>query len=617
MDKVDKRADAYHAVVEAQAESWYSKLYPPYVMHIVETTLASMVEDRLDGRVKPRLTLEGLFDPGGEDARRPGREGARGADRRGRTKHAQVHRRAAALPAAAGHRRRSRSRRRTGSRSTERRRRMVVGRRAPARRLRRADHRTRHRAAETAPQLKEEEGYITTYDGPWTEVIDVHDFFWEESALSLTKSRYLIHRIRISRDELERGFKEGGPYGPEHGRHGRWKQVEKRLGSTKESKDEFTKRWGNDIDHNKDLLQIWEVLGPVHGRGDDDRRARRAHRLQGPLPLLPRAPAVHGVHDAVRPLQVRRHLAGGEGGGAAADAVVAVEPAHGQPASAQQRDRPLQPGARGRRRAGVRAGRDVAGGVSRSGDHVDAAAVSQAELSPGHRGADQGRHAEPRLAPSPSRSGAESQTVDQKTATGASIVTSLAQRSIDMAKQPVYRAWDGDPRTSTSSSTSSSSARPWPRSIPGEDDEDKVEIIVPEMLVGDYEWETEAMPSALMKQEKQAQGQAMLQLFLQAAPLILPLAQAGQTRMINFDKVITYYLEYDGHREPRAVLHRASRRRARSFPQGGQPPASGGGAGPGGQPLGITGPGLDRPGGVAGRADLLGTDRRTCSARWR
>ena len=43
MRQIDKRADSYHAVVEAQAESWYSKLYPPYIMHIVETTLASMI----------------------------------------------------------------------------------------------------------------------------------------------------------------------------------------------------------------------------------------------------------------------------------------------------------------------------------------------------------------------------------------------------------------------------------------------------------------------------------------------------------------------------------------------------------------------------------------------
>ena len=67
----------------------------------------------------------------------------------------------------------------------------------------------------TTPQLKEEEGYITTYDGPWTEVIDIHDFFWEEAALSLPKSRYVIHRIRhLARRARARASRKAGRTGP-------------------------------------------------------------------------------------------------------------------------------------------------------------------------------------------------------------------------------------------------------------------------------------------------------------------------------------------------------------------------------------------------------------------
>jgi hypothetical protein len=107
--------------------------------------------------------------------------------------------------------------------------------------------------------------------------------------------------------------------------------------------------------------------------------------------------------------------------------------------------------------------------------------------------------------------------------------------------------------------------------------------------VGDYEWETEMMASALMKQEKQSQAQAMLQLFLQAAPLILPLAQAGQTRMINFDKVLTYYLENMDIENPDQFFIEKTPGNVALPGGGGGTPASNGGSN-GTPPLGITGP---------------------------
>ena len=257
MDKVDKRADAYHAIVQAQAESWYSKLYPPYVMHIVETTLASMVEDRLTGRVKPRLTLEGQLDPAAK-ARSVAGAKAHEILLTWQGKHAKftdVQRPFLLQNAIAGI---------TVAKTywveeTERRRRMVATDEPLLDEFEQPIVDPNTGQPQTTPQLKEEEGYVTTYDGPWTDVIDVHDFFWEESALELKRSRYVIHRIRLSRDELERGFQEGGPYGPDAGGW-EWKQVEKKIGETKESKDEYTDRWGNkDVDHNKNLLQVWEV----------------------------------------------------------------------------------------------------------------------------------------------------------------------------------------------------------------------------------------------------------------------------------------------------------------------------------------------------------------------
>ncbi len=590
MAKIDERADSYHALVDAQKESWYSALYPPYVMHIVETTLASMVEDRLVGRIKPRLTLEGHIDPA---SKQRSIEGAKAHDTllNWQSKHASftdVQRPFLLQNAIAGI---------TVAKTywieeQERRRRMVV-----------IDEPLTDDFGEplmdpmgqpmTSPQLSEETGYITTYDGPHTEVIDIHDFFWEESALTLPKSRYVIHRIRISRDELERGFRDGGPYGPDNGGW-TWKQVEQRLGSIKETKDEYPQRWGNkDVDHNKNLLQIWECWDQFTDEVTTivERDALLAYKDQFPF-FHERPPftvcttqtdlfkfvGISQVEKVAALQQMLWSLSNQRMDNLRLinNAIVLFNPALEDVDALKYAPGAMWP--------------------VESPDLVNMWTPNPipAEISLGTEALIKG-DMQNLASTFPFSSGAESQTVDQKTATGASIVTSLAQRSIDMAKQPVMRAWEAilnDWVLLNQQFILEAVAV----AVPGEDDEDKVEIIVPEMLVGDYEFELEAMPSALMKQEKQAQGQALLQLMLQAAPIILPLAQAGQTRMINFDKVIEFYLEAMDIEDPDQFFMSEAPQQAQ-LPAGGQSgqPANGNGAGAGGQTLGITGEGSIDP----------------------
>lgn len=586
MKKVDERADAYHAVTEAQAASWYSALYPPYVMHIVETTLSSMIEDRLEGRVKPRITLESVFDP---SAKTRASEGAKAHEAllQWQNKHSgftAIQRPFLLQQAIAGI---------TVAKTywveeQERRRRMVV-----------IDEPLTDDFGEpimdpatmqptTTPQLHEEEGYITTYDGPWTEVIDIHDFFWEESALSLPKSRYVIHRIRISRDELERGFQEGGPYGPENGGW-TWKQIEQRLGDQKQSSDEFSNRWGNkDVDHNKNLLQVWEVWDQFTSE------VITILERDGLIAYKDRFPFFHEkVPFTVCSTQADLFKFVG---------ISQVE----KVAALQQMLWSLS----NQRMDNVRLLNNAIVLFNPALEDVDALEfapgamwpvespdlvtmwtpnVIPAEVSLGTEALIKG-DMQNLASTFPFTSGAESQTVDQKTATGASIVTSIAQRSIDASKQPVMRAWD-EILNQHVILNQQFIREAIAAVVPGEDDEDKIEIIEPHMLVGDYEWETEAQPSSFVKQEKQAQAQAMLQVFLQAAPLIVPLAQAGQTRMINFDKVISFYLEAMEVDDPNQFFLSKPPPPQTAVPQGGQSglPAQNG-AGAGGQPLGITAP---------------------------
>ena len=60
MLRVQERYKAYKGIVDvvSDAAQWTSKLYRPFIMHIVETSLASMVDDRLRYRIRPRATLE-------------------------------------------------------------------------------------------------------------------------------------------------------------------------------------------------------------------------------------------------------------------------------------------------------------------------------------------------------------------------------------------------------------------------------------------------------------------------------------------------------------------------------------------------------------------------------
>ena len=76
VQKVEKRYNAYRGILEQQRDvaRWTSKLYPPYIMHIVETSLASMVDDRLQYRIRPRATLETFFDPSAGERARMGAE---------------------------------------------------------------------------------------------------------------------------------------------------------------------------------------------------------------------------------------------------------------------------------------------------------------------------------------------------------------------------------------------------------------------------------------------------------------------------------------------------------------------------------------------------------------
>jgi len=579
MREVDTRSDAYHGVVKknSAAAEWRSKVYGKYAMHIVETTLASLVEDKLRFKIRPRMTLADLNDPGAPERLRLGAEAHTMLfDWQSRqSKFTRVQRPFLLQNAIAG----ITFAKTYWEERVERRRRMITVDRPL---LDDNDEPILHpvHGPVMYPQLEEDVRPVSVYDGPMTDVIDAHDMFWAENATTLSQSRYIGHRIRISREDLERGFRDGGPYGPEQGGWS-WKVVSAGLGENRQGDRDGGPRWSaKEQTHDKDLLEVMEVydLFTKEVITYVNRTQLIAYKDQFPFfheqppftvcTTQPDLFQIVGVSqiEKVEALQTmlwriqnqsldslelintaivmyRPDLEDADALVFAPGAMWAVE----DPEQVKMWSPEGYPADISLNREGLIKGdmQQLAGGF-------------------------------------PFSSGAESQTVDQKTATGASIVSQLAQRSIDMAKQPVYDAWEdiGNQRLILNNQFIRETTLV---TVLGLEGVEEVKQIEPELLAGDYEFELEAIPDAIMKQQNQAQAQAMVQIFQGLAPIQLQLAAQGMASMINFDAVVKYYLKaMDIEDTEQFFIAKQPGPGAAVDPQGSQP-APGEGA-----PLGIT-----------------------------
>ena len=122
----------------------------------------------------------------------------------------------------------------------------------------------------------------------------------------------------------------------------------------------------------------------------------------------------------------------------------------------------------------------------------------------------------------PFLSGTDSGTIDQKTATGVSIITSLAQKRLatkkqmfTWAKRRIGEQWCALNQQYVRAT----------RIVPtvGEDGVDAFMEIQPDLLQGSYSFETEMVEESFLRQEKRAEAQSKLQVFLQAAPVFAAL----------------------------------------------------------------------------------------------
>jgi len=584
MRKVDERSDAYLGIPKQAADStqWESQLYGKYAMHIVETTLASLVEDKLRYRIRPRMSMADTFDP---EAGARLRQGAEAHDilmdwQNRQTKFTRVQRPFLLQNAIAG----ASVLKTTWMERVERRRRMVADDQPL---LDENEQQIVHpmHGPMTYPTLVERVESLPVYDGPMSEVVDLHDLFWNENARDFSDSRYVGHRIWISREDFEREFEDGGMYGPSNGG---WtlKQVKADLGDAREYADEYGGRWGQakTSSHSKDRLEVIEVWDSFEKQVITFANRRTLVAFKAKFPYYterhpftfcatqPKPFEVIGVSQVEKVADLQEMLWDIQNQGLdnlklINNAITIYRPDVEDPDALEFAPRAMWP-------------------------LEDPAQVQMwspnpmpAEISLNREGLLKG-DMQNLAATFPFSSGAESQTVDQKTATGASIVSGLAQRSIDMAKQPVYDAWE-DRGNIVLILNNQFITEPTAATVLGVNEEEVTEIIWPELLAGDYHYEQEAIPDAVMQQQEQAKWQGALQVALQAVPVILPLSQAGMAQMLNIDMFVKENLKALGIDDVDRFFIAAPNPQAQVPPQG-SAPGGGGGAGAGGQPLGIT-----------------------------
>lgn len=584
IEKVESRYKAYRAIVDvvSDAATWTSKLYPPYIMHIVETSLASLVDDKIRYRIRPRATLETYFDPTVQQRAKLGAEAHKILfDWQVKRSKMQAELRPFMLQNAIAGITVAKS---FWATKEERRRQLVPVEEPLVDELERPIYGPDGRPL-THVRMEEQVKVVTVYDGPVTETRDIHDFMWHEAATSIGNSRYLIDRVWVSPEDFWEGYSGDTPIWGE-GRGG-WSEKTAReiLGTTKDFKGDHANRWNEGKrDTSKDLIEVCEIWDQVRGELTTivNRSVLAAHRPKFPFffeePPFVACTTQSDLFKVVGISQVEKVMALQEMIWDVANqrldnlrlinnAIFFFRPDLEDPDAYQ-----FEPGA--------------------MWPMEDPTAVGQwqpnpipAEISLGAEALMKG-DMQNLAGGFPFSSGSDSQFVDQKTATGASIVTQLAQRSIDLAKKASYDAWErvGQQRMLLNQQFVRA---PEVAPVLGIDGEEELKVILPELLAGDFAFEIEPIADALAKQEEQASAQALFQLGMSAVPVVAALSQQGLAKMINVDALWEDTLKAFGRDDYMRYF--------KSAPPAAVPPGPGGGGqqqatgAPGEQPMGVTG----------------------------
>ena len=180
----DKAWKAYEGVAELRSKALEktNKLTPPYVMHIIETMLAAMLDPKLRFKVRPRPKL---YEPG-----------ELAAAWQGAAAHESL------LGFQLGQ-----------ARFDEHKRAFVLQERVCGLSVlkvwwHKSERRRIRLEQEQVPgtpfqRLVQRDTIETAYDGPCIDVVDLHDFVFDLSSVSAARCGFMAQRILMSRQEIE------------------------------------------------------------------------------------------------------------------------------------------------------------------------------------------------------------------------------------------------------------------------------------------------------------------------------------------------------------------------------------------------------------------------------
>ena len=512
VDKIIESERAYHGIIKkaSDANRWKSKLHPPWINHIVETTLASLVEEKLAFQIRPaaRFFEEGEYERA--------EQGARGHEmlltQQLVQDRFQEKQRPVAMQALI-----------TGIGVTKDYwRREIV----PKRRL---QMQTEFVDGYMVPVLKEVEYPGLSYNGPCTEVINVEDFFWHEAATSPDRCRYFIHRCYYSTEEMKMLGKRGiyknvddaiDPEGDGANRQGEPPSHPREYEYRERTKDmhECLECWDNELHLvttvcGKTLLRH-EKFPFFHGRHPFTIFALQPYPFQIDAPSIV-SKLVH-LQEALWDVMNQRH----DNLKLLNNLITAVGPMVDLDALV------YEPGARW-------PVEDVNQILPIKVDPLPAqiSLPAEAMLKQDIQNLAGGQ---------PFTSTSEARSVGADTATEAALVTSLAQLATKRMKENFFYGFGRVGQNKLELNQQFIRMPVYVERL-GIDSNVEVTEILPEMLQGEFLFDITPLAESLMRQERRAEANTFLTLMVQAAPV---LAATGVP--MNFKAIMEYVLKTYG-----------------------------------------------------------------------
>lgn len=527
VQKVDRNYDAFDGILkeDTDADDWTSKLHPPYIKHIINTTLAGLVDDRFVYRVRPAARF---YDPG---------EYERVSD--GAKAHEILHR-------CQLHQ----------DRFNEFMRPFVLQNMIAGITVAKTSWRKETVMKPALELVADEFGYprlqetpakkTDVYNGPHTELVDVRDFFWHEAAPSLDRAKWVAHRVWMSLEEIKRLGQQG---------------VFQNVAQLESPRDDATEDFDRDIEHDlrsrtKDMIEVLEVwyLTP-----DGIRTVTLGNRR---VELVPerKNPFWHGQYPfticATEPYLFRVN------GDSQVDKIRHIQDAVHDITNQTIDNLRLINNFMIAYRPDVMDAGDLKFGPGELLPMEDPNAINQLKVDP-----IAAQVALPHLqrlemqmqnlAGSQPFTTTSEGTVNATTATQAALVTDLASRSLQAQKNQIYLAYGhiGQLRTELNQQFI---REPIMVTEIGLDNEQELVQIGPYLLQGDYLFDMQPMAESQMRAERRAEAQGMLQMFMQYAPLAASLAGVGAASMVNMDEVLRSYLEAHDVIDPDRFLSKST-----------------------------------------------------------